>query len=1125
MPKIYDNIENHLTKGLNDTLPLSQRSDFCVGYFNLRGWGEVADKIESLHGKSVEEGEETYHRYCRLLVGMQRLPDDILKDWYNRDETYLLDQAEVLRLKKRLAFEFREQLTIGSPTASDEKFLRILSQQLKDKKVVVKLHLRHTLHAKLYLTYSDDARVPIVGFLGSSNLTLSGLSKQGELNIDVLEQDAATKLSNWFDDRWNDRWCIDITEELIQIIDESWASDRLVLPYHIYLKIAYHLSREARAGMNEFKLPRVFQKELLEFQQKAVLVAAHHLNRYKNRPNGVLIGDVVGLGKTITATAIAKVLEEDFFVETLIICPKNLVEMWEGYVHKYQMHAKVISQSMVQKLLPNMRRYRVVIIDESHNLRNDAGSRYRAIKAYLEENESRVILLTATPYNKSFIDLSNQLRLFIADDSDLGLMPERYIDSIGGQVQFQARHTETFIRSIKAFERSEYADDWRELMRLFLVRRTRSFIKNNYARLDVDNGRRYLTFPDGSRSYFPDRIPKKVEYHFDTKDKKDQYARLYSKKVVDFINKLDLPRYGLGNYINEKPARKLTKDEEALVANLSRAGKRLMGFCRTNLFKRLESSGYAFLLSISRHILRNFIFIHALENHLEVPIGKNIVENLDNFLEDDDTDREDDDTTISFILNEKQYLEKADEVYHLFTTKYRMRFVWLNYDLVNNDLTRSLIDDARILIKILTLAKEWIPEDDRKLNALVSILEEKHPKDKVLIFTQYSDTANYLHGQFTKRNIDNHAVVTGDSENPTHFAQRFSPRSNEKPEITDSPEELRILLTTDVLSEGQNLQDSYIILNYDLPWAIIRLIQRAGRVDRIGQKSEKILCYSFLPEDGLENIIRLRGKLTARIKENSEVVGSDETFFDGDPVNIHELYSEKSGILDDEDDAEVDLASFAYQIWKNAVDDNPKLTKIIPDMPNVVYGTQTNPHASDCEGAIVYARTADETDALAWLDAKGRLITQSQLTILKAADCTHDTKPQIRLNNHHELVQKAVKMIKTEEFAVGGALGKKTSVKYRVYMRLDRYCKENDGTIWITEKLKKAVDEIYKYPLKEYGRDTMSRQLKAGISDEHLAELVVSLRDDDKLCITEDHGPQDRQPQIICSMGLKNGDK
>jgi len=320
MPKIYDNIENQFSSGLAETLKLSKRGDFCVGYFNLRGWYEIADQIDVLTGMPVAEKNEKVHRYCRLLVGMQKLPLEIFKESFLRDDFYIIDQAEMLKLKKKLAYEFKEQLTIGTPTERDEMSLRKLSAQLKERKVVVKLHLKHQLHAKLYLAISDDVRVPIVGFLGSSNLTFAGLSRQGELNIDVMDQDASSKLAKWFDDRWNDNKCIDITDELIDIIEQSWAADRLISPFHIYLKIAYHLSREARAGISEYKLPKIFQKELLDFQQKAVLVAAHHLHKR----GGVMIGDVVGLGKTITAIALAKMFEEDFFLETLIICGKTM---------------------------------------------------------------------------------------------------------------------------------------------------------------------------------------------------------------------------------------------------------------------------------------------------------------------------------------------------------------------------------------------------------------------------------------------------------------------------------------------------------------------------------------------------------------------------------------------------------------------------------------------------------------------------------------------------------------------------------------------------------------------------------------------------------------------------------
>ncbi len=1127
MPKIYDNIENHLSKGLKETLELSQRADFCVGYFNLRGWKEVAEKIESLTGKTIFEGKNEVHRHCRLLVGMQKMPIELLREHFNEDtvpelerNNINIDNKKAIELKRKLALEFKEQLTIGTPTEADERALRQLSNQLKQGKVVVKLHLKHPLHAKLYLAYSDDIRVPIVGFLGSSNLTFAGLSKQGELNVDVLEQDAAIKLEHWFNDRWNDRWCIDITNELIEVIDNSWAADKLYHPYHIYLKIAYHLSREARAGINEFKLPKMFQRELLDFQQKAVLIAAHHLHKR----NGVMIGDVVGLGKTITATALAKIFEDDFFLETLIICPPHLIDMWEHYAHKYQLRAKIISESSVQNTLKDLRRYRLLVIDESHNLRNDQAVRYRAIKSYIEENESKVILLTATPYNKSFVDLSNQLRLFISDDFDLGISPENYIHALGGPIAFTAEHTETFIRSIKAFEKSNFADDWRELMRLYLVRRTRSFIKNNYAKKDPDNNRYYLTFADGTKSYMPTRSPKKVEFEFDENDQEDQYAKLYSARVVDAINHLELPRYGLGNFVDDKPKIKPTDKEEQIFSNLSRAGRRLMGFCRTNLFKRLESSGYSFLLSLSRHILRNYIFLYAIQNKLELPIGKNLSQNLDEFLDDSDLDdNSNTNNLLSLSLDENFYLQQAQKIYEEFSSSNnRIRFDWIRSDFFSENLQKNLINDSREILDILAIGNNWNPHEDRKINALHALVSKVHPKEKVLLFTQFADTAQYITEQLKERGVKSLACITGASKELSETVGRFSPKSNDQ-SLLSSDRELRLLIATDVLSEGQNLQDAHIVVNYDLPWAIIRLIQRAGRIDRIGQKSEKILCYSFLPEDGIEQIIGLRRRLVNRIQENAEVVGSDETFFDGDPVNIHDLYNERSGILDEDEDSEVDLASYAFQIWNNAIEQDKSLQKLIPDLPNVVYATKNNLNHPDRQGVIVYARTSEDHDSLAWMNTQGAIITQSQLSILKAAECRPITEPKYKIERHHELVQKAIKHIREEEIKnTEGTLGKKSGVKYRVYMRLDRYCQEKDGTLFVNDELKKAINDIYKYPLKDFARETLSRQLKAGISDHELGALVTSLREDDKLCIISEDEQKHREPQVICSMGLVN---
>ena len=620
MPRIFDNIEQHLRPALAETMEVSDRADFCVGYFNLRGWRSIDEHVEKWKGG---EGH-----CCRLLVGMQRLPYEELRIARSLSASEKgLDSQTASQLRVRLAKEFREQLTIGAPTNADEAGLRRLSRQIKAKKVVVKLFLRHSLHAKLYLLFRPDPINPAVGYLGSSNLTQSGLSKQGELNIDVLDHDTCQKLARWFEDRWADRWCVDISDELAQIIDESWAGERLIPPYHIYVKIAYHLSQEARAGLTEFRIPQVFGNKLLDFQTAAVKIAAHHLNKR----GGVIIGDVVGLGKTLMATAIARVFEDDHGLETLIICPKNLVSMWEDYREQYQLRARVLSISRVTRELPDMRRYRLIVIDESHNLRNREGKRYRAIQEYIRENESKCILLSATPYNKTYQDLSSQIRLFVYEDEDLGIRPERLLQEIG-ETGFIRRH-QASVRSLAAFEQSEYADDWRELMRLYLVRRTRSFIQENYAATDPTNGRKYLTFDDGTRSYFPVRVPRTVRFDID-----EQYARLFADDVVSAINGLELPRYGLGNYVTPSPDTPPTSAEAKILQDLSRAGKRLMGFCRTNLLKRLESSGHVFMLSLERHILRNFIFLHAIENELALPIGTTDAGLLDPQSFDEDPD-------------------------------------------------------------------------------------------------------------------------------------------------------------------------------------------------------------------------------------------------------------------------------------------------------------------------------------------------------------------------------------------------------------------------------------------------------------------------------------------------------
>ena len=1107
MPTIYDNIEQALLAGLREALRVSRCADICVGYFNLRGWGGIAAQVEALAAPEDRPA-------CRLIVGMASDPDRAVRAHYAHSDKPV-DQRQVVAEKNRFAKALARQLTYGVPTAGDQTALGDLARQLRAGRLAVKFFGRHPLHAKLYLAHRDDAINPVIGFVGSSNLTLPGLARQGELNVDVLDKDAAHKLAHWFEERWDDKWCLDITEELAAIIEESWAGGP-VSPYEIYLKTAYELSKEAIAGEREFRVPKEFQKIMPEFQQRAVSLAAERLNRH----NGVIIGDVVGLGKTLIASAVAKTFQQDQGVSVLVICPPNLREMWDEYLHKYQIAGDTHSLGATGKLR-GMPRYKLLVIDESHNLRNRDSKRHAHIHDYIRDNDSRVVLLSATPYNKSFEDIGNQLRLFIDPGESLDVRPDAYIRACGGADRFRSEHPNTLLSSLSAFEKSGHVDDWRELMRMFMVRRTRSHIKKNYAEYDEEKKKHYLVYGEDQRFYFPPRVAKCARFGLDENDARDRYAALYFPDVVDTITGLNLPRYGLRQYLRDeysggKPAVPLSEKEQAIVKNLSRAGKRLRGFAKSGLFKRLESSGPAFLLSIRRHIVRNAVYLSALERERgRLPIGDVFAAGLiDEGVEESDQalfappDGADLD----------RFLQAGKKVYDSLRADRRAKkFDWIAAEAFAETLARELRQDCDALLAILRISPEWDAAADRKLNALVKLCTTTHGDEKILIFTQFRATAEYLSREFQRRGIARAAMVHGGTENVLQYVNRFSPPQEQQD--SGQLDDLRILIATDTLSEGQNLQRAHIVVNFDLPWAIIRLIQRVGRVDRIGQENT-IYCYCFLPEEGINKVIDLRGRLQARLQENAELIGSDEQFFEGDRVNLQHAYDEQLD-LDGED--ETDLISRCYAIWLQATKNDDALRKKIEALPDVVYSAKALPaKESSASGLLAYIKTSHQQHILVRMDERGEVVSHSQSKILDLLACEKDERQATPAATHFDLLQRAVAHVRSDEAgSVGGALGGPRSVRNRVYSGIKRALERHQGTLFESppNELKEALQLIYRWPLKETARDRLGRQLRAGISDQDLAQMVQDLWQANDLCMVS-KSDEPPEPRIVCSMGL-----
>ena len=843
----------------------------------------------------------------------------------------------------------------------------------------VKVYRKTFLHAKCYI-FGDYDSDETVGIIGSSNFTRNGLVNNTELN--ALESDhrivtfqPKTEKQEvghlyWFDQFWNSEYVEDWKGKFVELLEESPVGDVLFSPYETYIKTLYELYKEELDEIDLGEDKNTFY-ELFEFQKRNV----QHLLRKLEKYGTAMLCDSVGLGKTITAIEVIKQYTDSDIgrKRVVVVCPKSLKKQWNAELAKSGLPnlQSTVLQNMQAiedgKEIDQIASVSLFVIDESHNLRKTSGSRYAALLDWIRNNKkAHVLMLTATPINNELHDLSNQILLGTRGFGDVVKITT--VDSstgLSGTKDF-VKAVEDLQKKIKKQMNQGQNIDYEEIKRVMgpiirsiVVRRTRQGIEKEYGYLIIDG--REKKFPKAHPENYTYELPKDlVKKILSIKEKDLNLKEIYLKDPEEISEKCTLLKHPLDQlYLLDKEKLETTLEDESpiyfvfqlilmlgfvpyrwriylteyygktteqiremrLPGDKSRELQQqrgIYGMFRTMFLKRMESSVMAITISLNKYFEKLKLFEKGLKRNKIVGIKdiealKVALENTDEDCLLDELDEENpEETLVLDSVDDKKYMLKE----------------------LKNDINREYE-----LIDLLLKQLKHFEKDDSKLIALVKLVKklqkEKPAGEKVLVFSYFADTVEYIKSNINKMsnnllNETNTAFVsTKNRKDADILSKRFSPKSKD---FTPNEEEteLNYLFSTDILSEGQNLQDCGVIVNYDLHWNPVRMIQRNGRINRLGSDYENVYVYNMSPLAQLESYLRLVKRLESKISMISSTIGSDQSVL-GEAENpvefietIRDLYSEdaekrykameeaekSADFLVVEDDFVLDLKSF-----------------------------------------------------------------------------------------------------------------------------------------------------------------------------------------------------------------------
>ncbi|MCD6394977.1 MAG: helicase [Planctomycetes bacterium] len=945
---IIDNHDEKLVDHIKQILPAADSAKFAVGYFFLSGLEAIGSQLSSIKDLRLLIGNTTTRQTIeQISEGCKRL--ELARD--RLDTQVYAKKADRRIMAEDTSVNLKETIEVMDQTDQAEDLVFSLIKMIEEKRLQVKVYTKGRLHAKAYIfDYSNpNPGNEGLAIVGSSNLTLSGLQHNTELNVLVHDKGSPTqqgqgnhaRLTSWFKRLWDD----EITATLA------------------------------------------------DFQKIAVKQAVQ-----KIRDNGgCFVADVVGLGKSYIGAAITKHFERTEGTRALIICPKSLEEMWVGYNETYKLNAQVLSMGMLidapdrgADLFEDLR-YKdrdFVLIDESHNFRHNTNKRYSVLQSFLATGR-KVCLVTATPRNSSTWDIYSQIKLFHPED--ITFLP---IDPPNMREYFKL--VETGKRTLK------------DVLSHVLIRRTRKHILQWYGyaadtnvplrELSEVTRHQYLSGQKrayvnvgGKHQYFPKRKLKTLRYSIES-----TYHGLY-----DYLRKclgqprtkryrpkpgeeLTYARYGLWNFVIK------SKKHKAPYNELRRAGINLRGLIRTMLFKRFESSVYAFRTTVKRMIKTHELFLKSIERGF-VPAG----EKADDFLGRHGK------------FDEVELLDALQAV----SGKYSLD------DFESEKLIKCIKADLDLLNDMYQQVKRITPDKDDKLQQIIRQLSEPPVSNgKCLIFTQFADTAQYLYENLNPQ--DEHKDVDfiyGSDKSKSRIVGRFAPKANPEFQFKGTEVEIRWLVATDVLAEGLNMQDCDIVLNYELHWNPVRLIQRFGRIDRIGSEHELIWGLSFLPETELEKTLGIKRILQRRIQEIHDTIGEDSAILDDserlNPDAMYAIYAPKDNQMSlfPEDDEFVDLNE-AEELLRTMASDNPEEFERIVNLRD---GIRSSFHNAN-KGMYVFCEQGNFQQLLL-TDSDGKVASRDISRILGVIKADEEIHAPTKLPSKYNHNLMKIKDVFTEE--------------------------------------------------------------------------------------------------------------